>query len=135
MLRKLQRNRDFWANKGPKYPFHVPNVKIAVVRPENYTACFHISIPTGNRERIWGFKTQADKEEFQKYYARMEKERDITRRLSDALLKVRPLGGSELFIKVGDKYYADPDFCGSEIDRLRKENYELKVQLAMKNKK
>jgi len=38
---------------------------------------------------------------------------------SNALLKVRPLGGSELFVKVGEEYYADPDYCGRCIDALR----------------
>ncbi len=36
---------------------------------------------------------------------------DIVKRLSDALLKVRPLGGSEMFIRHGDGFVADPDFC------------------------
>lgn len=52
--------------------------------------------------------------------------RGVARRLSDALLKVRPLGGSELFMRVGEEYYADPTFCGAEIDRLRAENVELR---------
>lgn len=52
----------------------------------------------------------------------------IVKRLSDALLKVRPPGGSELFIRYGDDYVADPDFCGSEIERIRQENIELKLE-------
>lgn len=43
----------------------------------------------------------------------------LARRLSDALLKVRPLGGSELFIRVGNEFFADPDVCGAEIEQLR----------------
>lgn len=43
------------------------------------------------------------------------------RAMSDALLKVRPLGGSELFTRIGDEYFADAAFCGAEIDRLRTE--------------
>jgi hypothetical protein len=35
------------------------------------------------------------------------------------LLKVRPLGGSELFIRVDEEFYADPDYCGRCIDTLR----------------
>jgi hypothetical protein len=38
---------------------------------------------------------------------------------SNALLKVRPLGGSELFIRVDEEFYADPDYCGRCIDTLR----------------
>jgi hypothetical protein len=51
------------------------------------------------------------------------------RRMSDALIKVRPLGGSELFCRVGDDFYADPQFCGAEIDRLRKELHEAKAEI------
>lgn len=39
---------------------------------------------------------------------------DFAKRLSDALLKVRPLGGSEMFVKRNNKYYADPDYCGGQ---------------------
>lgn len=39
--------------------------------------------------------------------------------LSDALLKVRPLGGSELFVKRNGQYYADPVYCGRLIEELR----------------
>jgi len=41
---------------------------------------------------------------------------DFAKRLSDALLKVRPLGGSEMFVKRNNKYYADPSYCGQLID-------------------
>jgi hypothetical protein len=44
---------------------------------------------------------------------------DFAKRLSEALLKVRPLGGSELFVKRNNQYYADPDYCGRMIEELR----------------
>lgn len=44
---------------------------------------------------------------------------DFAKRLSDALLKVRPLGGSELFVKRNNQYYADPDYCGRMINEMR----------------
>lgn len=43
----------------------------------------------------------------------------FAKELSNALLKVRPLGGSELFVKRNDQYYADPEYCGRMIDEMR----------------
>lgn len=40
------------------------------------------------------------------------------RAMSDALLKVRPLGGSELFVMIDGVAYADPKFCGDAIEEL-----------------
>lgn len=54
----------------------------------------------------------------------------LAKRLSTALLKVRPLGGSELFIKVGDEYLADPDYCGAVIDQMRQELHETRIAIA-----
>ena len=39
----------------------------------------------------------------------------LAKQLSDALLTVRPLGGSELFIKRNGKYYADPEYLKAAI--------------------
>ena len=51
------------------------------------------------------------------------------KKLSDALLKVRPLGGSELFVRVGEDFYADPEFCGNAIVSLLSDRHEaLKAQ-------
>lgn len=57
------------------------------------------------------------------------------RKMSDALLKVRPLGGSEMFTRVGGEFYADADFCGAEIDRLRSDLHEARKTAAMDRKK
>lgn len=46
------------------------------------------------------------------------------RAMSEALLKVRPLGGSEMFSKVGEEYLADPVKCGDLIDQLRHDLHE-----------
>jgi hypothetical protein len=43
----------------------------------------------------------------------------FAKELSDALLAVRPLGGSELFVKRGDDYFADPEYCRKLIEKLR----------------
>ena len=40
--------------------------------------------------------------------------RNFTKELSDALLKVRPLGGSELFVRRAGEFYADPIYCGQD---------------------
>jgi hypothetical protein len=41
------------------------------------------------------------------------------KQLSDALLTVRPLGGSELFVNRFGAYYADPVYCQTMILKLR----------------
>lgn len=46
--------------------------------------------------------------------------------LSDALLTVRPLGGSELFAKVGDTFYADPKYCAAVIEESHKSLHEAR---------
>lgn len=51
------------------------------------------------------------------------------KRASEALQKVRPLGGSEMFVQIGDGYLADPQFCGDEIDRLHATVHDLKRDL------
>ena len=78
MLKRIKRVQDFWKKNGPKYPFHVKNVKIALLAPEEYRHVRCISIPTGNRERKWGFKTLEDRSAFMCEYAM---------RLFDPLLK------------------------------------------------
>lgn len=52
------------------------------------------------------------------------------RAMSDALLKIRPLGGSELFVRVGGEFYADAEFCGRLIDELRSEIHEARLEAA-----
>lgn len=59
---------------------------------------------------------------------------EFAKRLSDALLKIRPLGGSELFVKRNDQYYADPDFCGRMIEELRAD-YDREVRARMRLQK
>ncbi|MGW9332762.1 hypothetical protein [Bosea sp. NPDC055594] len=54
----------------------------------------------------------------------------LARKLSDALLTVRPLGGSELFMRVGDEFYADPVVCAAEIAKLRSDLHEARSALA-----
>lgn len=36
--------------------------------------------------------------------------------LSNALISIRPLGGSELFVKRFGDYFADPDYCKAAIE-------------------
>ena len=48
--------------------------------------------------------------------------------MSDALIKVRPLGGSELFVQVGEAYYADPAYCGAEIVRMREKCHDALIR-------
>lgn len=54
--------------------------------------------------------------------------------MSDALIKVRPLGGSELFTRIrldGDDevFLADAEVCGAEIDRMHRELIEAKAEI------
>lgn len=48
----------------------------------------------------------------------------LAKELSDALLKIRPLGGSEMFSYRCGAYYADPAYCGKLIDELRIKHFE-----------
>lgn len=54
----------------------------------------------------------------------------FTKQLSDALLTVRPLGGSELFTRHGggdsEQYFADPEYLKNEIER-DKEGYHAAI--------
>lgn len=67
---------------------------------------------------------QAERERSAQQAATIEAVSKHARAMSDALLKVRPLGGSELFSRVGEEFYADPKFCGDEIEKLRTERSE-----------
>lgn len=51
--------------------------------------------------------------------ANTEKHIAFMKELSEALLKVRPLGGSELFVKRFGNYFADPVYCGQMIEEMR----------------
>lgn len=61
--------------------------------------------------------------------AEMARKDALLRRMSDALLEVRPLGGSELFMRVGEEFYADPCACTAEIRRLRSDLHEARSAL------
>ena len=47
---------------------------------------------------------------------------EFAKKLSDALLKIRPLGGSEMFVTRNNQYFADPAYCGQLIEDLRENN-------------
>lgn len=49
--------------------------------------------------------------------AEIERRDAFIKELSDALRSIRPLGGSELFVKRFDNYYADPDYCKAAIEQ------------------
>jgi hypothetical protein len=68
----------------------------------------------------------------------MEREKMLVfmKELSDALISVRPLGGSELFVKRFDDYFADPAYCKAAIQvnheryhEAMKENVRLRKAL------
>jgi hypothetical protein len=56
--------------------------------------------------------------------ANTERHLAFMKELSDALLKVRPLGGSELFVKRFGNYFADPAYCGAAIEDLHRRLHE-----------
>ena len=67
--------------------------------------------------------------------AEIRRMESFMKELSDALIKVRPLGGSELFVQRFGRYYADPKFCGGEIERLNRETHELRCELIKERRK
>ncbi len=69
MLRRIKRVIKFWEKNGPNYPYQIKGIKIAVLAPENYKYCRNISVPSGNRERKWGFKTADDLKQFKEFYS------------------------------------------------------------------
>lgn len=65
---------------------------------------------------------------FAKRYEALER---YARDASEALLKTRPLGGSELFKRLSeDEYLADPAYCGGLIDQLRSDLHEARARTA-----
>jgi hypothetical protein len=48
--------------------------------------------------------------------------------LSNALISVRPLGGSELFVKRFDDYFADPAYCKSAIKHDAEARHEAMLE-------
>lgn len=63
--------------------------------------------------------------------------RALAKELSNALISIRPLGGSELFRRVGDDFYADADYCklliqeqSAYLDEARKDNIRLTREVA-----
>lgn len=61
---------------------------------------------------------------------RAQKIADHARAMSNALLKIRPLGGSEMFVRVDSEFYADAVFCGQLIEQLRRDLHEARVEIA-----
>jgi hypothetical protein len=59
-----------------------------------------------------------------------DKLKEHAKRMSDALISVRPLGGSELFVQVDGEFYADPDWCGAAIKKLRDDLHEARIEIA-----
>lgn len=55
----------------------------------------------------------------------------LAKRLSNALLEIRPLGGSEMFIGFGDDYFADPEYCKKLIVKMRTDLFEARKELAI----
>lgn len=64
--------------------------------------------------------------------ARLRRENDRlwawARRATDALTKVRPLGGSELFMRLGEQCVADPEWCGAAIEDLRESLHKARME-------
>lgn len=79
-------------------------------------------------------RKNSEREQAATIISELQAERDDLRsrikRLSDALLTVRPLGGSELFVRWGDAFHADPDYCKGLIEHLHLTKHEaLKAQV------
>ena len=58
----------------------------------------------------------------------------FAKELSDALLKIRPLGGSELFVRRNGQFYADPKYCGDAITELHEKLHSVLRDLSAERK-
>lgn len=47
-----------------------------------------------------------------------------------AALKVAPLAGSEAFVRVGDRYRADPEFIAANIEKMRSDLHSARLEIA-----
>lgn len=66
--------------------------------------------------------------------AEVEAKDAIAKRLSDTLLKLRPLGGSELFVRHGEQYLADAAYFAKIIDEDRERLHEARKGEALARK-
>ena len=66
--------------------------------------------------------------------AEIERRDAFIKELSDALLSVRPLGGSELFVQRCGNYYADPVYCKAAIEK-QAEDYHNAMKANVRNSK
>jgi hypothetical protein len=60
---------------------------------------------------------------------RVKEQQAFMKELSDALISVRPLGGSELFVKRFDEYFADPAYCKAAIEERSNDCHEAQKGL------
>jgi hypothetical protein len=67
--------------------------------------------------------------ELERLRTRVDQQEKFIKELSDALLKVRPLGGSELFVRRWGRFYADPAYCGRQIEDLHSRLHEMIKEL------
>jgi hypothetical protein len=58
----------------------------------------------------------------------------LAKRLSDTLLKLAPLGGSECFIRIGDDYFADPEWFKGRITDHQRILHEARREAALARK-
>jgi hypothetical protein len=54
---------------------------------------------------------------------------ELLKRMSDALLNIRPLGGSEMFMAYGDGFIADPEYCERLIVETRQQLHEDRCKI------
>lgn len=79
--------------------------------------------PTGGEDSAhWANVYNA--ENCEKAALEMERLQALAKELSDVLLTVKPLGGSECFVKRGEDYYADPKFFRELIKHLHDRNHQ-----------
>lgn len=52
------------------------------------------------------------------------------KRATTALIKVRPLGGSELFMRLGEDNVADPEWCGRAVEEMRDSLHKSRSEAA-----
>jgi hypothetical protein len=82
-----------------------------------------------------GKLADAPKESLEAMGRELAAARGLAKELSDTLLELRPLGGSELFIKRGNTHYADPKWFADVIEQDKTALYEARKKVVLSSRR